>query len=239
MLNSNGLRFLACTLSTLCVSVLVLATSASANTVQNDPVFGLDGSDPDFPSIGYELPLGSPLNPAGNTGGGFPDIEYDESVCFYLQGSTTCQANLPAAGVTPYSLAVTYTITALNVAQNASGVLLVIESLGLPMGYSIPDAGIAVAGAPIGAQTFDPLSGIEDNAFGPGFEYYYLGWLVTSVGETFTLRIDVADQLASGNPFPVTSSAPIFNVVPEPGTALLLGLGLAGLAAAGRPRWSA
>jgi hypothetical protein len=82
--------------------------------------------------------------------------------------------------------------------------------------------------------TFTPFVRIEDTACtNSGGNCNYLGWTVDGLGDTVTFRADVA---APGNRMvgPQLMYNAIAVVVPEPGTALLMGLGLAGLSLCGR-----
>lgn len=82
-----------------------------------------------------------------------------------------------------------------------------------------------------------PFAHIIDETFGTPAAYHYIGWQV-QVGDTFSFRYDVSTA-PNGRPGPqLTANAiarPIVpRVIPEPGTALLMGLGLAGLSVAQR-----
>jgi hypothetical protein len=67
----------------------------------------------------------------------------------------------------------------------------------------------------IDAQVFDPSQG---------------------PGDIFKIRSELATELTGGGSVQLNSYATLFTVVPEPGTAAMLGLGLAGLGVAGRRR---
>ena len=59
----------------------------------------------------------------------------------------------------------------------------------------------------------------------PTTSYYYAGFIMNLVGDKATFRIDVAgDHSAAGTLLPIGWTA---WVVPEPSTAMLVGLGLA------------
>jgi hypothetical protein len=78
---------------------------------------------------------------------------------------------------------------------------------------------------PFETATYNPRS--------EGTFYYYLGF-VLSEGESVTFRYDVTEQADGGTPVFFTKATYDYQLVPESGTALLMGLGLAGLALCGR-----
>jgi hypothetical protein len=55
-------------------------------------------------------------------------------------------------------------------------------------------------------------------------------------GEVFRVRTELETLLDGGGSVALNRYAALYSVVPEPGTALLLGLGMAGLSVVGRPR---
>jgi hypothetical protein len=96
--------------------------------------------------------------------------------------------------------------------------------------YDPTDIAFVLDPDPVSGFVFTPLETIV-LARESGSTYYYLGYrlLASDIGRTFTFRYDVnALQLAEGTPEFYTSAA--YSFVPEPGTALLLAVGLAGLA---------
>ena len=68
---------------------------------------------------------------------------------------------------------------------------------------------------------------VRDLYAAPASIYDYIGWTVED-GATLTFRYDVLTSL-KGNAYPKFTANAVPVVVPEPGAALLLGLGLAGL----------
>jgi hypothetical protein len=77
-----------------------------------------------------------------------------------------------------------------------------------------------------------PFVRVRDLSAAPGAVYDYIGWTFED-GATVTFRYDVPGGLA-GNGYPQFTANAVPLVVPEPGVALLLALGLAGLATGAR-----
>ena len=85
--------------------------------------------------------------------------------------------------------------------------------------------------------SFSPFVRIRDVAFEDmGFIDDYIGWTVSD-GDFVTFRYEVSQVNFSG--LPILQVSAVATVVPEPGTALLFGFGLAGLSARGAKRRSA
>jgi hypothetical protein len=161
----------------------------------------------------------------------------------YREGSTTPEDELPA-GVA-YTSVVTLTMGALPDNPDTEAELQD-EILFLIMGVS--DDQTATPPHPI--YTTEQIEFVTDHptdtpfdeaAYDPrgeGAMFYYLGF-VLSAGETVTFRYDVTEQADGGTPVFFSKATYDYTQVPESGTALLMGLGLAGLAytgSAGRRR---
>lgn len=208
------------------------------------------------------IDLSTPLLSAGDEATGFSfDVDFTGSdsgeVCILAASSPgACQADL--VGVTgPYSALVTLDISAVNSSQIDGPFTLVISQLALmsPNGDTFSPSEVSLALDPTAPPsldtsavpgfafdgTFTPFVRIEDVACtNSDGSCSYLGWTIdapggSSVGQTVTFRFDVSTAPAGRDtPQLLFNAVPV--LVPEPGTALLVGLGLMGLAARERAR---
>jgi hypothetical protein len=250
-------------LRAVCVGLALLFGAASASAVpanfdstgtgfvESTAVLGLPSASID---------LSTPLLSAGDTATGFSfDVDFTGSaegqVCILAASSPgACQADL--VGVTgAYSALVTLDISAINSGLITGPFTLVISQLQLmsPGGDVFSPSEVSIAldpTAPMGLDTsavpgfafdgtFTPFVRIEDSACtNSDGTCSYLGWTIDApggdpVGQTVTFRFDVSTAPAGRDtPQLLFNAVPV--VVPEPGTALLVGLGLLGLATHGR-----
>lgn len=183
-------------------------------------------------------------------------VVLSQSVCVLPTGGNVCQTS--AGGATTVGAIVTWEITSIDTAEIQTPFTLMFTGLVSPLEQPTPETGylssevdIGVdAVAPPGLDTsatpgveldptsptgFDPYVLVRDETFGAGSEAdLYVGWtVVAGVGEkiTFFFEVDPLRDNTEGVPYaPQFRIAAIPVVVPEPGTALLMGLGLAGLA---------
>lgn len=162
----------------------------------------------------------------------------------YEEGSST-PVDEVAAGVA-YSSIVTLTMGELPDDPNPQGqprdeILLLVMGVSNDQSatpphpiYTTDDIALIVnqpGATPFDTAVYEPRS---EGAF-----YYYLGYALGE-GETVTFRYDVAEQAIGGTPVFFTRGTYDYELVPEPSTALLMGLGLFGLSFAGnRPKGSA
>lgn len=192
------------------------------------------------------LPVGSldpsaELHRAGERGVA-PNLDVElsgtTSICVLAPGSRVCQGANPAL-TGPFSVLVSFSVDAIDPALQGS-FTLVLTSLVSSLGYGPADVAIELSPvAPVNLDTsavpgfvwsggFTPFVRVRDLFDAPRNVYDYLGWTVRD-GSRVTFRYDVLTGLR-GNSYPQLTANAVAMVVPEPGAALLLGLGLAGLA---------
>lgn len=206
---------------------------------------------------GFTVDLSTPLYAAGDpSGGGSFEVDFSGSaageVCILSSASpNACQADLSGV-TTPYSALVTLEISAINTSGIVGPFTLALTMLDLGTGtgneYDASEVSIALdptAPMPLDTTavpgfdfdgTFDPFVRIQDLACSnSGGNCNYLGWTIGGglVGESVTFRFDMSTA-PNGRDSPRLLFNAIPVVVPEPGTALLMALGLAGLSAIGR-----
>ncbi len=184
-------------------------------------------------------------------------LELTTHICFLVPSDgATCQPNFSQGQTGDFSILQSLTIDAAIDPEFSSGSFtLLLTDLGAVPAYSKGDVSIdlnptAIAGLDTdavpgfsldgtSASGFDPFVVVRDETFSPGTIYHYVGWNVM-VGETVTFKVDVAaDPIfgsQGGNPMLLANLIPNVSpiVTPEPRTALLMGLGLAGLALSAR-----
>jgi hypothetical protein len=188
------------------------------------------------------------LNAPGNT-----DVQIDGSLdlCILVGASTTCaSANStddasPFIGdIGPITFLVTLTVAKINNPAITGPFTLVMRDLIGGLGYTRDAVTVDNTYAEItgldpngfdfdetnGINGFDPFLVVQDNVE-PGDIRYYLGWEVNE-GDSVTFRFDLKAGQTVQEFFPGFTYSAI--PVPEPGTALLMGLGLVGLTLAGR-----
>jgi len=159
-------------------------------------------------------------------------------ICVLTPGSSVCRGANPAP-TGPFSVLVSFTINVLNEDLDGPFTLMLTSLVGT-LGYSpsevvieldptIP-AGLDTSAAPgfVFDGSFDSFVRVRDPYVPPTTVYDYVGWTVQH-GSRVLFRYDVLTQLR-GSSYPQFSANAVPVVVPEPGVALLFGLGLAGLA---------
>jgi hypothetical protein len=194
---------------------------------ENDPFLLVGAPDPML-SLSVEL-LGS------------------QDLCILVGTSNVCQAD--SSGVTgDFSALVSIEVNVIDPTLTGPFTLF-LNSLSDDPAYDLADVTIELDGfAPMGLDTsavplfesrydadFDSFVHIQDLAIdGLTVLADYVGWTVED-GDIVTFRYDVTGGSIGGVAPQLTANAtPV--VVPEPGVAVLMGLGLGGLALAGRRR---
>jgi hypothetical protein len=163
-----------------------------------------------------------------------------QDICVLPAGGNVCQENV--GGLTgPFQAIVTVEVNVLDTSVLDGSFTLFLNSL-VPNGYGAtvsidldpvaPD-GLVTSGVPdfVFDGTFDPFIHLEfthENSVIAD----YIGWTVKD-GDFITFLYDV-DLAPVGGFAPQFSANATTTIVPEPNTALLMGLGLAGLVVGGR-----
>lgn len=193
------------------------------------PVGVMDGAD-DFLMVGE----------VGSVAGLDVELTGSTNLCVFTASSPACQAD--TGGITgPYSVLMTITVSAINTdAIDGPFTLFLSGRAGVyaPSEFTVElnptlPAGLDTSGIP--GFGFGFMGHIVDETFGPSTVYHYVGWRM-SLGDTVSFRYDVSTA-PNGRGAPqlrANATSSLLVPVPEPGTALLMGLGLAGLAMAER-----
>lgn len=229
------------------MGVLAAALPAMATPASFDSSFGFDSA-----GLG-DLPTGQfsgDLFDAGAPGTSSDlrvELSNSTDLCILASGSSSCQAT--TAGISgAYSVLVTVGVTVLDQANFDGPFTLMLTSVAAGSGYTPSEVQVELnPTAPAGLDTaavpgfsfggsFNSFVRVEDETFlaSNGITYDYIGWNVTD-GDTVSFRYEVLTAPdGRATPQLTANVIPLIVVVPEPGTALLMGLGLAGLAASGR-----
>jgi hypothetical protein len=224
-------------------AIFFAAVPSAASPAFFDPSFGFQSAMLEgLPSL--TIDGSDAFLMAGEAGAGnfAVDITGSTDICLFTASSPVCQSD--TTGVTgPYSALVTFQVSAVNnplipASQPFSLFLSGLmgddydeSEVSIELDPTVP-SGLDVSG--IAGFNLIPFERVIDETFAPVMTYNYIGWTV-QVGDSVSFRYDVNSSLKGGKTPQLTMNV-VNSVVPEPGTALLVGIGLAGLAT-GRGRW--
>lgn len=224
MFASNRRRRLGVALATLVAGGL-LAQPAAALSLQfiemgTQPI----GFDPvGFPTpVDTLIPLDADVRPV-SLGAVSDAFGLDIGTCFLVNEApgAGCQTMQPA-GSTGYTLVVDITLVSVPDAALGQDSYIFFSALPPVNTYSVDQVSVIYDSPPVAGFTFTPF---DTASFSPSqaMTYYYLGFFL-GLGESATFRVDVTgDHSAAGAPLAFATNG---WVVPEPSTALLMGLGL-------------
>ncbi len=253
-MNSNWMKPAIANCATTCAlmaGLFLLAVAPASATPAN---FASSGYG--FDAVGLEgLPVGTiddnvPFLLAGAPNPALPiavELLGSQDICILVGSSNACQVD--AAGVTGnFSALVSLEVNVIDPTLTGPFTLF-LNSLTADPAYDLANVTIELDGfAPMGLDTsavpvfasrydgaFDPFVHVEYRTTdGLTVLANYVGWTVED-GDIVTFRYDVVGGSIEGfAPQLSANAAPV--VVPEPGAALLMGLGLGGLALAGGRR---
>lgn len=190
-------------------------------------------------------PYGVDFLQAGLTDGPGIAVVLDRVEQYMYEGSNGWQSTLPA-GEAEFTAMATWTVSKINVPVPEDGLMLFIGGL-QPVGYPpLPGAGpipdyplgsvqVLTGGGVLGGESFDPLAELVLSA--PGIDYVYYGTRIFEVTDSIHFGYVGQNSQVDGPPALFANAGQNF-VVPEPGTALLVGVGLTVMARrrAGRMR---
>ncbi len=231
------------------IAVLILAVAGPA--AATPAVFATEGWGFDAAGLAgrptFSIDESVPFLAAGAPGSA-PNLDIEligtTNICVLTPGSSVCRGANPAP-TGPFSVLVSFTVNVLNPAVDGPFTLMLTSLVG-SLGYAPSEVAIELDPAiPAGLDTtavpafvfdgeLDAFVHVRDLYAPPTTIYDYVGWTVQQ-GSRVVFRYDVLTQLR-GSSYPQFTANAVPVVVPEPATALLFGLGLAGLSLAGGRR---
>lgn len=239
----NGGRIGSIVVALSIAGVVFGATEGTAAQARFATGFGLDPSGLGGLPVA-SIDVSTPFLTAGEAGSAPGlDIELSGStaLCVLASNSNVCRAaNPPLSGA--FSVLVSFTVHENDPSITGPFTLLLTSLVG-GLGYAPADVAIELAPvAPANLDTsavpgfvwggsFDPFVHVRDLSATPTI-YDYIGWTVQE-GSRVTFRYELPSGL-KGGAYPAFTANAVPLVVPEPGAALLLALGLASLAAGRR-----
>ena len=217
--------------------LFMTAAPALATPANFDPFYGFESAGLEgLPSFNFDST--TPFLGAGEAGGSPVDVELRGStdVCI-LFGDSTCRAN--TVGITgAYSVIVSIEVSDTNT-ELIGGADFTLFLSGVVTGDYTP-AEVQIELNPVALSDLD-TSAVPGFEFDGSFDTYshlvyssaydYIGWN-TSLGDRISFQYNVLTAPGTRGTPQLMANATA--VVPEPGAALLMGLGLAGLASVNR-----
>ena len=220
--------------------LFMTAAPALATPANFDPFFGFESAG--LESLGgFNFDSTTPFLGAGEAGGASLDVELRGStdVCI-LFGDSTCRAN--TVGITgAYSVIVSIEVSGINTELIGDADFTLFLS-GVTGAYAPDEVQVELNPVVLVGLDTSAVPGFEfDGSFdtyshlvytsGSGSTYDYIGWN-TNLGDRISFQYDVLTAPEERGTPQLMANATA--VVPEPGAALLMGLGLAGLASVNR-----
>jgi len=199
--------------------------------------YGFDATDPDFDTtpqwvISPDATWYDVAREGSDPDAPTPELEGSVNECLLLNGTGACQGRIEPGEA--YSGILTFSFET-PAAAPEDGFLLFLSGLNHPTepGTTPKDpfydeSKLAIVLEPSGIEQLETIKWTSPS----GSELYYLGFRIDKLApgevQSLTFRYDVSEMIAS-SAAPVFRGNLVYEFVPEPGTGLLLAVGLAGL----------